>query len=99
VGRRVAAAWALIGFACQCFLAIQHHLDLVAGLQLAMIHYLVWGLAGYLVGSIAERFIEEAFRQRCLAAETEEVPSTMTNTSDAGNPSSARTDASAAPSS
>ncbi len=90
MGRRVAAAWALIGFACQCFLALGHNLDLVTGLNLAMIHYFAWGLAGYLVGSIAERFIEEAFRQRCLAAESEDVQPTETNTSEQTNEGTAR---------
>jgi hypothetical protein len=90
VGRRVAAAWALIGFACQCFLGLLHHLDLVAGLQNAMIHYLAWGVAGYMVGSIAERFIEEAFRQRCLAAEIDDVQPTLQSTSDRTTEESAK---------
>ncbi|MBY0589380.1 hypothetical protein K2X85_19565 [bacterium] len=82
MGRRVAAAWALIGFACQCFLGLLHHPDLVTGLQNAMIHYLAWGLTGYFVGTIAERFIEEAFRQRYQAVDSEDVQPTMTDTSD-----------------
>ena len=67
MGWRVAAAWALLGLASQCFLAAISKTDLVAGFERAMIHYLAWGAAGLLVGSVCEKIIEDAFRNRFSA--------------------------------
>lgn len=64
MGWRVAAAWALIGMACQCFLAFWSGLELVAGLREAILHYVAWGFAGFLAGSMTERLVEEAFLRR-----------------------------------
>ena len=76
MGWRVAAAWSLLGFAGQCFLAVLKNLDLVEGFEQAIVHYVAWGVAGYLVGMIAERIIEESFRNRFIRTESENVTTT-----------------------
>jgi hypothetical protein len=75
VGWRVASAWALLGFASQCFLAVLKNLDLVEGFQRALVHYLAWGVAGYLLGSIIERIIEASLRDDVDAGPDDAVTS------------------------
>lgn len=68
MGWRVAAAWALIGFASQCFLAAAQDYGMSRGFEQAMIHYVAWGAAGYLVGTVCQRIIEDSFRDRLMTA-------------------------------
>lgn len=75
MGWRIAATWALLGFASQCVLAVLKGLDLVTGLEHALLHYLGWGAAGYVVGTITGRIIEDSFRRRHASTESEESAS------------------------
>jgi hypothetical protein len=76
VGLRIGAIWALIGFAVQCVIAILTHASLQEGLSKALVHYFLWGAVGFLVGTVAQRAIEDSFqkmaRQRQARAETGE---------------------------
>ncbi|MBX9653810.1 hypothetical protein K2Y11_09365 [bacterium] len=85
MGWRIAAAWALLGFAGQCFLAVQRNLSLVDGFQHAIVHYMAWGVAGFLVGTITERIIEESFRNRFIRTESDNVIATTQSTSKSTN--------------
>lgn len=78
MGWRVAAAWALIGFGCQCFVACWNGLDLVAGLSRATAAYFVCGAAGLLAGFQTERLVERSFRRRFLPTHTQDSASAPT---------------------
>lgn len=69
---RVAAAWALIGLACQCFVALWDGLELVAGLQTAFAVYCISGIAGLLTGALTERFIDESFLRQFDSTHTKD---------------------------
>jgi hypothetical protein len=58
----VGAAWALIGFAAQCFVALIHGDGLEVGIRRALLHYVAWGIAGFLFGVIVERLVEDSFQ-------------------------------------
>lgn len=79
MGGRLAAGWALIGLAAQCFIAIAERSSFDEGLIRALVHYAMWGLAGWIVGSVVERAIDESFRRlldhdRRDAEQSTEVP-------------------------
>ena len=61
MGRRVAAAWALIGFAGQCFVSIVEGLSLDVGMQRALIAYVVCGIVGFIVGKLVQRAVINVF--------------------------------------
>lgn len=81
MGRRVAAAWALLGFSSQCVIAAFTNLNLVTGFERAMIHYLVWGLAGFVVGTVCEKIIEDSFRNQFAADDVETHAKTFSSES------------------
>jgi hypothetical protein len=75
VGWRVASAWALLGFASQCFLAVFKNLNLVEGIERALVHYLAWGIAGFALGTVIERIIESSFRDDVDTGSDDAIPS------------------------
>lgn len=62
MGVRVGAIWALIGFAVQCVIALLTQASVREGLTKALVHYFLWGAIGFLVGTVAQRAIEDSFR-------------------------------------
>ncbi len=75
--RSLAASWAVIGLATQWTLVWINKavlsegnpltlLDVESALQAGLVHYVGWGLAGYLLGSALEPILDEAFRQQCV---------------------------------
>jgi hypothetical protein len=79
VAQRIAACWALIGFAVQCVSAVFGGHSFADGLQRALAHYLGWGIAGFIVGTVLERVLETAVRNlqhRATTQQTSETPPT-----------------------
>lgn len=62
MGWRMAASWALLGFAAQCFIGLYRHDTFEEAVTRALVHYVAWGCAGFLVGAIFERAVEDSFR-------------------------------------
>ena len=60
MGIRVAAAWALIGLAVQCVLACLADWNFETGVRVCLVHFCLWGIAGFVAGSLAEWVMEES---------------------------------------
>jgi hypothetical protein len=83
----MAAAWALIGFAAQCFLSLYLRDSFVDGMKKALLHYAAWGLAGLLVGSVLEGIIKDTFRNTVDARQKSLTPPTADqSTGESGPP-------------
>lgn len=62
MGVRIGAIWALIGFAVQCVIAMLTQMSLQEALTRALVHYFLWGTVGFVVGTVAQRAMEDSFR-------------------------------------
>lgn len=74
MGWRVGATWALIGLAARCFSAVAAGMNLADGLWSALGHYVAWGVAGALVGSVTESVLTEAFEAKTRKERTAAPP-------------------------
>ena len=61
MGRRVAAAWALIGFSVQCIFSIVGGASIAQGMPRALAAWGICGLVGYAVGTLVERAVVNSF--------------------------------------
>lgn len=74
MGWKVGAAWALIGFAGQCVVALLHRSPVAEGLARALVHYVAFGVGGIVVGTLTEYAIADGVRARVQKEKEAERP-------------------------
>ena len=66
---RMAAVWALIGFAAQCSVSLIRGDSFESALAAALLLYILFGGAGHIVGGIIQRSAERRFDAKNKATE------------------------------
>ncbi|QDU63487.1 hypothetical protein Pan216_43670 [Planctomycetes bacterium Pan216] len=61
---RLAAIWALIGFATICFQGIYEGRDFASCMRQALLAYVIAGGLGFIVGLVVKQVVEETFVPR-----------------------------------